>query len=332
MRFPGESKSRVNQAGNNIRCGQASPEDYRILEEWRSAHRSVLNTFQAILRTRTKGSEITVAQRHKRRATIIDKLQRYPSMQLARMDDVAGCRLIFDDIDTLYKFRNVFHESRFRHKRKNDTDKYDYIKRPKTSGYRGVHDVYSYDVNSSVGRPLKGLLIEIQYRTKIQHAWATAVEVIGFITTSQPKFDRGDQRYQRAMALASEILARSYEGSKGPFPSTTDEDIVGQFTELDHQLNLLNRLRSLNEVDTDVTSRKNVILLISRDGSLETKSFRSAREALEELFRLERTHSDCDIVLVKADTPEAVRFAFKNYFSDTKDFVTLLEDGCARLA
>jgi hypothetical protein len=52
-------------------------------------------------------------------------------------------------------------------------------------------------------------MAELQYRTKIQHAWATAVEAIGFITESQPKFQEGDTRYQAAMALASEILARA---------------------------------------------------------------------------------------------------------------------------
>lgn len=31
----------------------------------------------------------------------------------------------------------------------------------------------------------------------------TAVEVIGFITESQPKFRKGDNRYEHAMALAS---------------------------------------------------------------------------------------------------------------------------------
>ncbi|MDX5299682.1 MAG: RelA/SpoT domain-containing protein, partial [Gammaproteobacteria bacterium] len=88
-----------------------------------------------------------------------------------------------------------FLKARFKHKRKNNIDKYDYIKRPKSTGYRGIHDVYSYDVNSKNGDKYRGLLIEIQYRTLVQHAWATAVEVIGFITENQPKFQQGDQRY-----------------------------------------------------------------------------------------------------------------------------------------
>jgi len=330
--FPGGSKSRVNRAGNNIRNAVATDSDLKVLEEWRSAHRAVLNTFQAILRNRTRGLNITVAQRHKRKSTIIDKLFRYPSMQLSRMDDVAGCRLIFEDIESLYDFRDEFHKSRFHHKRKNGIDKYDYIKTPKVSGYRGVHDVYSYDVNSEIGRPLKGLLIEIQYRTEIQHAWATAVEVIGFITSSQPKFKKGDTRYQRAMALASEIIARVHEQRNGPHPNEDGKVLVSSFLELDTELNLINTLRGLNEVDAEVSSRKNVILIISPEGELETKTYRNATDAIRDLFELENSYPGFDIVLVKADTPEDVRFAFKNYFSDTRDFVQLLEDACTSLA
>lgn len=42
---------------------------------------------------------------------------------------------------------------------------------------------------------------------------------------------------------------------------------------------------------------------------------------------LEKEHPELDIVLVKADTSEEVRIAFKNYFSDAKDFLRLLTEG-----
>ncbi len=168
--FPGGSKSRVNRAGQALANGSASAEDNHVFEEWRAAHRGVLNTFQAILRTRARGHEITVAQRHKRRATILDKLHRHEGMALARMDDVAGCRLIFPSITALVKFRESMHKANFRHSLRNHKDKYDYIASPKITGYRGVHDVYEYDVNSKAGEALRGLLVEIQYRTLIQHS------------------------------------------------------------------------------------------------------------------------------------------------------------------
>lgn len=330
--FPGGSKSRVNRAGDAVRDRTANIEDFLVIEEWRAAHRAVLNTFQAILRNRTRDTKITVAQRHKRRTTIFDKLFRFPDMQLARMDDVAGCRLIFEDIDALNRFRAKFHKARFHHKRKNVSDKYDYIERPKTTGYRGIHDVYSYDVNSESGKHLKSLLVEVQYRTTVQHAWATAVEVIGFITENQPKFEKGDDRYNHAMALASEILARAYEKKTGPNPDKADTDVVQEFLAFDEELGLLNMLRGLNTASTEVSENRNSILIFHESSDLEVKTYRSATEALAALFELEKELPGTDIVLVKADTSEEVRFAFKNYFSDARDFISLVEVGCQKLS
>lgn len=329
--FPGSSKARVSRAGENIRKNAATAEDLTVIEEWRAAHRGVLNTFQAILRTRTKGTNITVAQRHKRRNTIFDKLQRIPSMQLVRMDDVAGCRLIFNSIDELNSFREKFHHAKFNHIRRNEVDKYNYIIKPKDTGYRGVHDVYKYDVNSEAGKSLAGLYIEIQYRTLIQHAWATAVEVVGFITASQPKFQQGDKRYEHAMALASEILSRAHEGLKGPYPEKSDREILEEFLVLDNELSLLKTLRGLNQAKSEVSDKKNAILIFSDTGDLEIKSFRYATEALRALLELEKQMPHNDIVLVRADSSEEVRIAFRNYFSDASEFIRLIDDACTML-
>lgn len=331
--FPGGSKSRVNRAGEAVRSTTPTVDDLDVIEQWRAAHRAVLNTFQAILRERARGKRITVAQRHKRRRTIFDKLTRHPKMQLSRMDDVAGCRLIFERVSDLYTFREAFHRARFNHRRRNEIDKYDYIKQPNPkTGYRGVHDVYEYDVRSEVGKPLTGLYVEIQYRTLVQHAWATAVEVIGFITESQPKFQQGDKRFQRAMALASEILARTQEAMKGPFPDLSDRELVTEFLTMDGELGLLKTLSGLNAADQEVSAKRNAILIFSGDRALEVRSFRDAPDALRALFELERQMPDRDIVLVRADTTDEVRLAFKNYFSDARDFIDLVETGCTKLS
>ncbi len=329
--FPGGSKTRINRAGDNIRIGVATDDDMRVIEEWRAAHAGVLNTFQAILHGRARGKNITVAQRHKRRKTVFDKLLRQPKMNLSRMDDVAGCRLIFRSVAELYEFRENFHKAKFKHKRKNHSDRYDYIKKPKSSGYRGIHDIYEYDVNSEKGKRLAGLYVEIQYRTLVQHAWATANEVIGLITENQPKFQKGDCKILEAMALASEILSRAHESMTGCFAELEDRDLVREFLTLDKEIGLLNKLRSLHaeaEADTD---KKNAILIFSDGQPLQYKAFREAPDALRELFRLENEHPNWDIVLVRADSSSDVRIAFKNYFSDARDFIQLIESGCTKL-
>ncbi|MBL8299638.1 MAG: RelA/SpoT domain-containing protein [Rhodanobacteraceae bacterium] len=330
--FPGGSKSRVTRAGEHIRQGNPTLTDLLVVEQWRAAHRGVLNTFQAILRNRTRRTTVSVAQRHKRRMTIFDKLHRFPGMQLARMDDVAGCRLIFPSIENLVEFRCKFHKATFNHKLRNDPDKYDYIKNPKQTGYRGIHDVYEYNVNSEAGKALAGLYIEVQYRTLVQHAWATAVEVVGFVTESQPKFQRGDNRYEQAMALASELLARAHENRTGPFPDTPDREVLDKFLSLDNELHLMQTLRGLNSAKSDVTDKRNSILIFSKEGELEVKNYRDATDALRALFDFEKKMPDRDIVLVRAETSEDVRLAFRNYFSDAREFVRFVDEACTELS
>lgn len=330
--YPGGSKSRVNRAGKSILNGVPQKEDFAVLDEWRASHRQVLNTFQAILRIRSKDKDITVAQRHKRKTTILDKLKRHPKMELSRMDDVAGCRLIFRSNDELYAFRKSLHQAHFKHKLRNTEDKYDYIKKPKATGYRGVHDVYEYDVRSESGRPLRGLLVELQYRTLIQHSWATAVEVIGLITKSEPKFQRGDKRYELAMAYASEILARSAENHYGPFPDLTSRKVVAEFRKLDKDLKLMKLLKGVKVADTTLTKGGDVILIFQEDGSLEIKNYGTATEALYHLFHLENKSEGEDIVLVRGASTADVRLAYKNYFGDTSDFVSLVYRGCEILS
>lgn len=43
--FPGGSKGRVNRAGENVKNRTFSDQDLAVIDEWRSAHRNVLNTF-----------------------------------------------------------------------------------------------------------------------------------------------------------------------------------------------------------------------------------------------------------------------------------------------
>lgn len=329
--LPWESKTRVDRAGNSVRNSQLTQADLNIIDLWREAHRHVLNTFQAILRTRTRNSDVVVAQRHKRKRTIFGKLHRYAKMSLARMDDVAGCRLIFPDIESLHKFRADLHQANFKHRLRNEVDKWDYIKKPKSTGYRGIHDVYEYDVNSEHGKLYKGLLIELQYRTAPQHAWATCVEVVGLITSSQPKFQEGDKRYEEILAIASEMIARAIEGMTSCFPDLSNLELIKKFFELDHQLGFMNLLRGLNTTDNEVTTKKNVILIFSENENLEVRTYRDSTEAIKSLFMLERENPAKDIVLVRADTSKELRIAFRNYFSDAKEFVTLIDRSCEKL-
>jgi putative GTP pyrophosphokinase len=65
---------------------------------------------------------------------------------------------------------------------------------------------------------------------------------------------------------------------------------------------------------------------------LETETFDNVNKAIIRLEELEKSLEDsADIVLVRADSEASVRDAFRNYFSDTIEFVRLISEGRNRL-
>lgn len=325
------SKGQINRAGNEVRAGAPSEDALEIINNWRASHAYVLNTFQATLRNRTRGTNIAVAQRLKRMRTIVSKLDRQPRMELARMDDLAGCRVIFPNQKSLTQFRRAFHRSRFDHKLKNDVYKYDYIAKPKGDGYRGIHDIYEYNVGSAGGKPYNGLLLELQYRTVYQHAWATTVEIIGMITENQPKFHAGDERHVEFFRLASEIIARVYEGSNSCYPDLRGGELVRKFRRLEREIHILRILRGLNTSAEKMGARRNVILSLSSSGKLDLFTYVKGADAIRKYFQLERLGTGADVVLVRGDTAADIRLSYKNYFSDPNDFLKYVEHGSNRL-
>ena len=134
------------------------------------------------------------------------------------------------------------------------------------------------------------------------------------------------------MALSSEILARSHESSFGPFPDKSNREILEEFVALDDELSLMQTLRGLNEAKHEISAKRNAILILSESGKLEIQSFGDATTALRALFELEKRLPESDIVLVRADSNEEVRLAFRNYFSDAREFVHLVDHGCTKLS
>jgi putative GTP pyrophosphokinase len=273
-----------------------------------------------------------LAQRLKRRLTIIDKLEREPKMELARMDDIAGCRLIFEDIEKLEEFREQFHKSRFNHKLKHeDVNKYNYIDKPKPTGYRDVHEIYVYNVNSEGGKAFNGLYVEMQFRTLCQHAWATAVEVVSRVTENQPKFNRGDERHKEFFRIASEIIARTVEGRKSCCPELDDATIAARSREIDAQINILRFLNNLPIVEQESRIKNNVILHVNSDGKLTVHKYTNVKAATDSYFELEKNNPKDDIVLVRAKTFDAIRSAYRNYFQNTTEFLTYIKDGLEQI-
>lgn len=322
--YPPEfSPNRVRNAGKSIAANTATVDDWYVMLNWRNSHAYVLNTFQNNLRRHIGTRPVTLAQRLKRKNTIIDKLRTGRARDLSTMHDLAGCRLIFDSVDALNDFRRVVHGSRSQHKYVSE-GRYDYLDAPKATGYRGRHDVFSYQVESEKGRIYNGLRVEVQYRTKVQHAWATAVEISDFIENARVKFDQGvDVERERFFVLASEILARQYENMRGPCPDLTDNELREELLAIEDNTRLLHRLAVVDMEKVAIPGGKNVVLHFAHD-RLVAESFRSTMQALNRRDEIEADHPDDDVVYVRASTTWEVSTAFKNYFKDTKEFVDLM--------
>ena len=332
---PTVTRNQVSKAGRRIGTGEAQPEDIAALENWRASHAFVINTFQANLRRRTQATEIVVGTRLKRRTTILNKLRRFPEMQLGRMHDIAGCRLIFPDIDSMLSFRTDFHRARFLHRRKNtEDDRWNYIVSPKPDGYRGIHDVYEYDVQSDGGTAWNGLNIEIQYRTLVQHSWSTAVEVAGLLTLNKPKLGQGNPDFIEFFAVSSEILARKYEDLNSCYPDWNWNQLLDRYRDLESRTRIMDMFRRVNSKVVEINLKKNNILVFplvnaenENANDLSIYTFASVTRAIEEYNKLEKQLSDtADVVLVRADSFQNLRLTFRNYFADTTDFVRLIDD------
>lgn len=335
---PRFTTSKVRAAGKRIVKGRESREDNIVLENFRGAHAYVLNTFQANIRNHSRGKSTSIGQRLKRRNTILDKLVREPNMPLSAMHDIAGCRMIFDNNEALHDVRASMHGARWRHKLTHNMNKYDYIKNPKMTGYRGIHDVYEYAVNSIGGKPWNGLKVEIQYRTLPQHAWATAVEVADLITSNRIKFADARQHYLRYFQLASEIIARTAESQNSCCIELSDRRLKSEFEAADRRLGLMQTFDNLRGTSNrGLKFRRNTLLIFrfdvsDEDDALDVKTFENVNRAIEAYDELEKEFGEsADIVLVRGESEENIRDAFRNYFSDARAFVDLIRSGLGKL-
>lgn len=179
------SKKEINKAGMTLANPNSSINEknhaLNILNNWRASHAYHLQVITSNLQQRN--TKAIVVQRLKRIESITGKLERFPDMNLYRIQDLGGCRVIVDSIGDVYNSLNKYKNSRIRHILKRE---YDYIQNPKKSGYRSYHMVYQFQSDRK-DTYNKNMLVEVQFRTQLQHTWATAVEMMGIYTKSNLK-------------------------------------------------------------------------------------------------------------------------------------------------
>lgn len=329
--MPKYSKSEINKAGKIIADKTSTKKErqdaLKVLNNWRSSHAYPLQVIASNLRS--KNPDSIVVQRLKRLDSITGKIERFPKMDLYRMQDLGGCRVIVDSIDEVYSAMNQYKSSRIRHILKRE---YDYIQNPKESGYRSYHMIYQFHSDRKETYN-KNMLIEIQFRTKIQHTWATAVEMMGIYTKSNLKSSQGNEDILRFFTLVSSILALKEGTPVCPNTSESADELIKEIKSLDSKHNIVSTLSGLNvaiDFDEKNENKKNnyYILILDytrkrmRIKSFETKNIEVATEVYNQLEG--ELESDKNIVLVSASSFDSLRAAYPNYFTDIQEFVDMM--------
>ena len=328
---PKYSKSEINKAGKIIADKTSTKKErqdaLKILNNWRSSHAYPLQVIASNLRNKNPNS--IVVQRLKRLDSITGKIERFPKMDLYRMQDLGGCRVIVNSVDEVYLAINKYKNSRIRHILKRE---YDYIQNPKESGYRSYHMIYQFHSDRKETYN-KNMLIEIQFRTKLQHIWATAVEMMGIYTKSNLKSSQGNEDILRFFTLVSSILALKENTPVCPNTSESKEKLIKEIKKLDLKHNIVSTISGLNvAIDFDekkVIQKNNYYILIldytrrrMRIKSFNNKNVEIATKVYNQLES--KLESDKNIVLVSASSFDSLRVAYPNYFTDIQEFVDMM--------
>lgn len=302
-------------------------EAFRIAHNWRDAHalpmRSIRQTVIHYM-GRDKLDGITAA-RLKRMPAIRRKLRRV-KLSLHQLQDLGGCRAILSSMEEVEKLTRRLREGERHELRAEDN----YIASSKPDGYRSHHLMFNF--RGKEPGPWDGKRIELQVRTRLQHAWATAVEGVGLFRGEDLKAHKGSEEWLLMFKLLSAEFA---EAENCPVPEGCMEREARQraIRELERKLDALTMLEKISHgvrgpqialaqgykpthylIRYD-HAKKTVLVEPHNTPSYATSSYDSA-ELLDNNLLAEREN----IVLVEVDKIENLRAAYPNYFGDVQFF------------
>ncbi len=316
-----------------------------VINNWRSCHNYPLHIVTKTLgsRAKTKISEKSlVARRIKRMASIAIKLRQNPGMKLSQMQDIGGCRAILNNVNEVENLVEVYEQAAIRHPRTDDRPfilkKYDYIEHPKDDGYRGVHLILKYASTAPAQHPFNGQRVEIQIRSRLQHAWATAVETCQAFTGQalKSKIKDATEQWLRFFSLMSAAIADREKRPSVPGTHTSRAMRKKELKQLvdDEQIIFqLNGWSAAMQHPTVMDDHESAVYLLELDTAMKTlqiNPYKQSEMAIanhQYLLREKATESDSNIqiVLVSADSVSNLKRAYPNFYVDTKVFISAVQ-------
>ena len=313
-----------------------------IIENWRDCHSFPMTQFYDSLRecAASYGSAVNIVQRPKRLESIVAKLKSRPTMALTTMQDIAGCRAILPTNDLIFSFVESCKQTWSDHELYGVDD---YIAKPKSSGYRSLHLIYRFRSDNA---SFNGRFVEIQFRSRFQHAWATALETVDLFERQRLKADKGDPSWHKFFALMGSVVAAAEKTQRVP-GTPIDETDQGLRKELRYYAELLDverRMKAYGSLadkipNTPVESaaasgvsgysgsgRPEYFLmeLFPHATLIRVKGYarHEIAQASRDLVAAERGKRN--VVLVAARDLAALKEAYPNWIVDTRYFISLL--------
>jgi ppGpp synthetase/RelA/SpoT-type nucleotidyltranferase len=345
---PQFSGTQRTKAGSALSRDLETDADLVVIDNWRSSHALPLQTIKMMLKGRAKSVDQTavVAQRLKRLPSIRSKLKR-ETMRLQQMQDLGGCRAILKDLAAVNKLVKKFEESVGKNpkqqglRRHRLVDTKDYIKNPKPDGYRGVHYVFEYQSSTPHLQCFAGHLIEVQIRTRLQHAWATAVEIVDTFTGQSLKAalrtNIGDRDWRRLFVLISNVFATDERSPGVPGVPATFLELKRELRDLVVKTEVEHVLAGLSAAVSMVGKQQQragayILRLDVKERNITVMAFEREEAAQLHLFEQERRFADdptVQIVQVTVEKMQALQTAYPNYYLDTTMFLGALRKAIA---
>lgn len=356
--FPEYSRTKVRKAGEILRKSNnpfEEIESIKILNNWKAAHELPLHQVmnKVVGYTDQYDFEKTISQRRKRTESILLKLKLQPKLDLARMQDLVGFRIVFRDNDhekNRKAIDDLIDEIAYMEMGPRVTRVRNYIDEPRKSGYRSVHIIFQLD--DPEFEELRKMQVELQIRTRMQHIWATAVETVGMFEESNLKQGLGDEKWLKFFRIMSDLMAMD-EGTmaidknqrqklRDELREISEEKGVAQeltYIEIQH-IALRKALHDTEKgFEGDANQATPDYFLVKVDlipywedkgnePTIEVLTFSNNQHiaATEKYGEWEEdTHSNplCFVLLAKSENLEAFQQGFPNYFADIREFKEL---------
>ena len=317
------SNSAINKIGGIIRRGEDADkyeDSVAILNAWRESHGKILDEFydKCVNLSGQIDKNIIVAQRLKRLPTIIGKLNRFKNMRLSSMQDIAGVRIIVNDMEQLSEI-----EKQIR-KWDNLVKISDYIEKPKPSGYRGKHFIFKKD----------GMFVEIQLRTNLQHLWATSVETTDIFRGASLKEKDDNTYWHNFFCQVSSIFALSE--NTNPVPKYEDlslKELCGTLENNIHTHHIDSQITSFALTEPIIADQRIenayyiVISLDFKKKEATTTKYKESEyhQAFQNYKKLEQADAiNKQTVLIAINQIKKIREAYPNYFMNLSTFLDII--------